>query len=53
MKHRYNPVLIAVIVLGLVCALWLNWTRHKVEQANNTVEMAMEYAYASWPCCRA
>ena len=43
MKHRYNPVLIAVIVLGLVCALWLNWTRHRVEQANNTVEMAMEY----------
>ena len=43
MKHRYNPVLIAVIVLGLVCALWLNWTRHRVEQANNTVELAMEY----------
>ena len=43
MKHRYNPVLLAVIVLGLACALWLNWTRHQVEQANNTVEMAMEY----------
>ena len=43
MKHRYNPVLIAVIALGLVCGLWLNWQRHKVEQANNTVEMAMEY----------
>ena len=43
MKCRYNPVLLAVIILGLVCALWLNWNRHQVEQANNTVEMAMEY----------
>lgn len=43
MKSRYNPVLIAVIVLGLVCALWLNMTRHTIEQKNNTVEMAMEY----------
>ena len=43
MKHRYNPVLLAVIALGLVCSLWLNWNRHQVEQANNTVEMAMEY----------
>ena len=43
MKHRYNPVLIAVIVVGLISALWLNWQRHKVEQANNTVEIAMEY----------
>lgn len=43
MKNRYNPVLAAVIVLGLVCSLWLNWTRHEIEQQNNTVEMAMEY----------
>ena len=43
MKSRYNPVLLAVIVVGLVCALWLNWTRHTIEQKNNTVEMAMEY----------
>ena len=43
MKHRYNPVLLAVIILGLISALWLNLARHKVEQANNTVEMAMEY----------
>ena len=43
MKHRYNPVLLAVIILGLACALWLNLQRHQVEQANNTVEMAMEY----------
>ncbi len=43
MKNRYNPVLVAVILLGLACALWLNWTRHKIEQRNDTVEMAMEY----------
>lgn len=43
MKSRYNPVLLVVIMLGLVCALWLNWTRHTIEQKNNTVEMAMEY----------
>ena len=43
MKSRYNPLLLAVIVIGLVCALWLNVARHDVEQKNNTVEMAMEY----------
>ena len=43
MKSRYNPVLIAVIILGLVCSLWINWNRHEIEQNNNTVEMAMEY----------
>ena len=43
MKSRYNPVLIAVILVGLVCALWVNWNRHTIEQRNNTVEMAMEY----------
>jgi hypothetical protein len=43
MKHRYNPILLGMILLGLVCALWLNWQRHRVEQANSTVELAMEY----------
>ena len=43
MKSRYNPVLIAVILVGLVCALWVNWNRHTIEQRNNTVEMVMEY----------
>ena len=43
MKSRYNPVLIAVIILGLVCSLWINWNRHAIEEKNNTVEMAMEY----------
>lgn len=43
MKSRYNPVLLAVIIIGLVGALWLNVVRHDVEKQNNTVEMAMEY----------
>ena len=37
------PVLLAVIVIGLVCALWLNYSRFEIEEKNNTVEMAMEY----------
>ena len=43
MKGRYNPLLLAVIVIGLVSALWLNVARHTIEQKNNTVELAMEY----------
>lgn len=43
MKSRYNPVLLAVILIGFCCALWLNLVRHEIEQNNNTVEMAMEY----------
>lgn len=43
MKSRYNPVLVAVILLGLCCALWLNWIRYEIENKNDTVEMAMEY----------
>ncbi|MBO5404336.1 MAG: hypothetical protein J5987_04785, partial [Phascolarctobacterium sp.] len=31
------------ILVGLVCALWVNWNRHAIEQRNNSVEMAMEY----------
>ena len=36
MKSRYNPVLLAVIVIGLVCALWLNYSRYEIEEKNNT-----------------
>ena len=43
MKSRYNPLLIVVILVGLAFALMVNVTRHKIEQKNNTVEMAMEY----------
>lgn len=43
MKSRYNPVLLAIIAIGLVMALYLNFERHEIEQKNNTVELAMEY----------
>lgn len=43
MKSRYNPVLIAIIAIGLIVSLWLNYQRHEIEQRNDTVEMAMEY----------
>ena len=46
-EKRYNPVLLAVIVIGLVCALWLNYSRYEIEEKNNTVEMAMEYEACS------
>ena len=42
MKSRYNPVLIAIIAIGLIVSLWLNYQRHEIEQRNDTVEMAME-----------
>lgn len=43
MKSRYNPILIAIIAVGLVASLWLNYQRHEIEQRNDTVEIAMEY----------
>lgn len=43
MKSRYNPVLLAVMLIGLIGALWLNYSRYEIEEKNNTVEMAMEY----------
>lgn len=43
MKSRYNPVLLAIIAIGLMMALYLNFERHEIEQKNNTVELAMEY----------
>lgn len=43
MKSRYNPVLLAVMLIGLIGALWLNYSRYEIEEKNDTVEMAMEY----------
>lgn len=42
-KGRYNKLLIILIAVGFVFSLFLNFQRHTVEQANKTVEMAMEY----------
>lgn len=43
MKSRYNPILIAIMAIGLLFASWLNYNRYQIEENNNTVEMAMEY----------
>ena len=43
MKSRFNPVLIIVMLIGLIGAVWLNYTRYQIEEQNKTVEMAMEY----------
>ncbi|HIU64821.1 MAG TPA: hypothetical protein IAB06_07305, partial [Candidatus Avacidaminococcus intestinavium] len=42
-KTGYNPLLIIVILLAVVFSLFLNYQRHNVEQANRSVEMAVEY----------
>lgn len=42
-KTCYNPVLVIVIAIALIFSVFLNFQRHYVEQANRTVEMAMEY----------
>lgn len=46
MKSRYNPVLIAIIAIGLIVSLWLNYQRHEIEQRNDTVEM--EWNMKGW-----
>ncbi len=42
-EFRYNRLLIAIIVIGLLASLTVVWQRHQVEKANNQVELAMEY----------
>lgn len=42
-NNKYNRVLIALIILGLVAALAVNWQRHRVEENNTTVELIMDY----------
>ncbi|MGL5206145.1 MAG: DUF5693 family protein [Acidaminococcaceae bacterium] len=42
-KTCYNPVLVIIMAIALLFSAFLNFQRHAVEQANRTVEMAMEY----------
>ena len=42
-NNRYNRVLIALIILGLVAALAINWQRNTVEKNNTAVELIMDY----------
>ena len=40
---KYNKLLLALIFVGLMAALAINWQRYVVEVNNNTVEMVMDY----------
>lgn len=42
-EFRYNRVLMALIIVGLVAALAIVWQRHTLEKANSRVELAMDY----------
>lgn len=40
---RYNKILVALIVIGLLSAMTIVWQRHQVEQANRQVELVLDY----------
>ena len=42
-RFKYNKVLLAVILAGLLAALVIGWQRHQVEVRSNTSEMVMDY----------
>ena len=43
MKDRCRFCLCLCILISFCCALWLNFQRYRVEEANNGVTMAAEY----------
>ena len=42
-RNRYNKLLLAVMLLGLLASLVINWQRHAIEQKSNVVELTMDY----------
>lgn len=42
-EFKYNRWLLFFIIIGLAAALSVVFTRHKVEEANKTVELAVDY----------
>ena len=42
-KFKYNRLLIICIIIGLIAAIIVNFQRHNVEVANNTVDLAIDY----------
>lgn len=42
-KFKYNRLLIICIVIGLIAAIVVNIQRYNVEQANKTVDLAIDY----------
>jgi hypothetical protein len=41
---RYNRVLIALIIVGLFAALYVDWQRYNIERANTQVELVSDLA---------
>lgn len=42
-RYRYNKLLLAVMLVGLLASLVINWQRHAIEQQSNVVELTMDY----------
>ena len=42
-KFKYNRLLIICIIIGLIAAVVVNIQRYNVEQANKTVDLAIDY----------
>lgn len=40
---KYNRVLLAMMLVGLIAALMINWQRHMVEENSSRVELVMDY----------
>lgn len=40
---KYNRVLLAMMLIGLIAALMINWQRHMVEENSSRVELVMDY----------
>lgn len=40
---KYNRVLLAIMLFGLIAALMINWQRHTVEENSSRVELVMDY----------
>ena len=40
---KYNRILMIIILIGFVASMVINLERHRVEEANNTVELAIDY----------
>ena len=40
---KYNRILMIIVLIGFVASRVINLERHRVEEANNTVELAIDY----------
>lgn len=40
---KYNPILVAVIAIGLVAAIMISVGRHDVERASRSIDLAIDY----------